>query len=430
MQKNTLFNISQLGRAVAVLAIMLLGPKVQAAPRHVYLTWQGDTSRTMTVNYQTFQPSATSTVYYDTKPRGGRPEAYRHQTTGAAHQLPGLEDGRWIHWVELTKLSPGKTYYFIAGDPQNGFTAERQFRTVPSGSQDLRFIIGGDMNIGPAVASLLQHAARLSPAFGVVGGDIAYANDMLTNYAKWDAWIDHWETNMITPAGLTIPMVLDIGNHEIRSGSKTQSPTNAQFFFGYFAQDRERSYRVCTFGKNLALFLLDSGHAAAHDGAQAAWLDTQLAAHAHVPHRMAAYHVPLYPSHRAYDGAGSVKGREAWLPIFDKHRLNTAFEHHDHTFKRTHRLRGNQPDAAGTLYLGDGCFGVGARPVDKDLRWYQAKAASLQHFWCVDVTSRRAEYRAYDIEGKVFDVYPRTARGVEAAEARYRRLTESTPANE
>ncbi len=427
MMQKAISSISgRLATALLVLTVTFAGlTKSAAAPRHVYLTWHGDTSRTMTVNYQTLEPSATSTVYFDTRSRGGRPENYRYQANGSAHQLPGLGDGRWVHWVELTKLSPGQTYYFIAGDAKNGFTAERKFRTVPSGSQDLRFVVGGDMNSFPATARLTQQAARLAPAFAVVGGDIAYANDMLTNYLKWDAWLDIWQTNMITPAGFTIPMVLDIGNHEIRSGAKTLSPTNAQFFFGYFAQDREKSYRVCTFGKNLALFLLDSGHAAAHDGAQAVWLDAQLQQHARFPHRMAAYHVPLYPSNRAYDGSGSVKGREVWLPIFDQHRLTTAFEHHDHTFKRTHLLRGNKLDSNGTLYLGDGCFGVAARPVDKELRWYQAKAASLQHFWCVDLTSRRVEYRAYNTEGQLFDVYPPNANGAAQAEATYKSLTQA-----
>jgi hypothetical protein len=87
----------------------------------------------------------------------------------------------------------------------------------------------------------------LSPAFGVVGGDIAYAGDMLMNYQKWDAWLDLWETNMVTPAGYTIPMVLAIGDHEVRGGS-SPSPTNAMFYLRYFAQNGEWSYYARTFG--------------------------------------------------------------------------------------------------------------------------------------------------------------------------------------
>lgn len=405
--------------------VLVLALAAHAAPRHVYLTWQGDTSRTMTVNYQTLEPSGASTVYFDTRSRNGQPREYRHMAVGRSHQVPGLEDGRKVHWVELENLSPGETYYFIASDPQSGFTAERKFRTVPTGSEKLRFVTGGDMGISADLASLLQHSAKLSPAFGVVGGDIAYANDALTNYARWDAWLDHWQTNMITPAGYTIPMVLAIGNHEVRGG---MTPTNARFYLRYFAQAGERSYHARTFGKNLAMLMLDSGHLSEHDGEQAGWLDAQLTAHRKVPHRMAVYHVPLYPSVRAFDGSGSTNGRLAWLPIFDRHCLTVAFENHDHAFKRTPLLRGNKPDPNGTLFLGDGCWGMGARPVNAERRWYETKAASIQHFWCVDVTAQRVEYRAVNKAGQIFDVYPPDTAGAKAAEKVYEVLTQAKSA--
>jgi len=399
----------------------IIAQTIHSAPRHVYLTWQGDTSRTITVNYQTFEPTEASTVYFDTKPRNGRTNAYGHKATGTSHQIPGLLDQRRIHWVELSGLAPGETYYFIAGDSRNGFTAEQKFRTIPAGPQKLRFVIGGDMGVSSSVAVLLQQAAKLSPAFGVVGGDIAYAGDMLTNYAKWDAWLDLWETNMVTRAGYTVPMVLAIGNHEVRGGSAS-SPTNAQFYFRYFAQGQDRSYYARTFGQNVAMFLLDSGHISPHDGEQAAWLEAQLTAREGVPHKFAVYHVPLYPSYRPFEGSGSAKGRQIWLPIFDKHHLTTAFEHHDHTFKRTQLLRENKLDARGTLYVGDGCWGQSARKVSAELRWYEAKAASIQHFWCVDVSRDRVEYRAINKEGKAFDVYPSNASGAKAADKVYESL--------
>jgi hypothetical protein len=284
------------------------------------------------------------------------------------------------------------------------------------------------MGIGPDVVRLLREAAKLSPDFGVVGGDIAYANDMLTNYTRWDVWLDYWQTNMITPAGYTIPMVLAIGNHETKS-RMPRALTNAQFFFRYFAQDRERSYFSRTFGKNLAIFLLDTGHVAPHDEDQAVWLDAQLTAHRDVPHKFAVYHVPLYPSHRVFDVPGSIFGRKVWLPIFDKHHLTAAFENHDHVFKRTHLLRDNKLDPNGTLYLGDGCWGMGARPVPAERRWYEVKAASLQHFWCVDVKRSSVEYRAVSKEGKVFDVYPPKAAGAKEAEKTYGKIKDTKPSS-
>ncbi len=407
--------------SISSLVCSLIPLTAQAAPRHVYLTWQGDTSHTITVNYQTFEPTGASTVHFDTKPGEGRPYSYRYTATGSAHQIPGLADGRKVHWVELRELAPGQTYYFIAGDPQNGFTPERKFRTIPSGTENLRFVIGGDMGTASDLPELLQQAARLAPAFGVVGGDIAYAGDLQTNYSRWDLWLDYWETNMITPDNYTIPMVLAIGNHEVRGGTAT-SPTNAQFYLRYFAQNGERTYYSRTFGKNLAIFLLDSGHLSRHGGEQAAWLDLNLQALHNIPNKFAVYHVPLYPSVRPYDGAGSAVGRQNWLPLFDKYHLTAAFEHHDHAFKRTQLLRENKLDPHGTLYLGDGCWGQTARKVDPELRWYEVKAATIRHFWRVDVSSEGVEYRAVNKAGQVFDVYPSNAVGAKEADAIYASL--------
>src|SRR6266850_7293839 len=257
-----------------------------ASPRHVYLTWQGDTSTTITVNYQTLEDAETSTVFYDTQSRRDKTNDYRFHATGTRHKLEGLADGRTVHWVELKQLKADEAYYFIAGDSKNGFTPERKFQTIPAGNERLRFVEGGDMGTSSAMPVLLKKAAMQEPAFGAVGGDIAYANDQFTNFSRWDTWLDGWEQNMVTPKGFTIPMVLAIGNHEVRGGSGN-SPTNAVFYFRYFAQEHERSYYSRKFGKNFVMYLLDSGHLARHAGAQAEWLDGQLEADRNFPYHFA-----------------------------------------------------------------------------------------------------------------------------------------------
>ena len=88
----------------------------------------------------------------------------------------------------------------------------------------------------------------------------------------------------------------------------------------------------------------------------------------------------------------------------------------------------NKSDPHGTLYLGDGCWGMPARKVDPELHWYEVKAASLQHFWCVDVSRSKVEYRAVNKTGQVFDVYPPNAAGANAAERIYESLTRPKPA--
>ncbi|MBI1785239.1 metallophosphoesterase family protein [Candidatus Sumerlaeota bacterium] len=413
---------------IELVAILSAAGSVAADPRHVYLTWQGDTAHSITVNYQTLPKDGKdvpeSDVFYDTEARApGFPQLYRYNASGRSHKITGLPDGRMIHWVELTSLIPGRTYYFIAGDPLNWYTAPRKFRTIPDDADKLRFVIGGDIGTGGDPELLFQQAAAQSPDFAVVGGDIAYANDDFKEVGHWDEWLDNWERRMTTPEGLTIPMMLAIGNHEVLGGS-SRNFSNVKFYFGFFAQEFGHSYFSRRFGKNVAILALDTGHFAPHAGSQAEWLDQSLASLTSVSHRFCVYHVPLYPSHRAHDDDGSVTGRRVWAPIFEKYQITAAFENHDHTFKRTKRIRAGAEDPEhGILYLGDGCWGRPARTVDNQIRWYLDKQASLQHFWRVDVMGDRVEYRAITKSGKIFDVYPSDSPGAEEAEKMYNLLT-------
>jgi hypothetical protein len=66
--------------------------------------------------------------------------------------------------------------------------------------------------------------------------------------------------------------------------------------------------------------------------------------------------------------------------------------------------------------------------VSKVRRWYEEKAASLQHFWLVDVSRNRVEYRAFNKEGRIFDVFPPDAKGAAASEQVYQALIQSAGA--
>jgi glutamate dehydrogenase (NADP+) len=212
------------------------------------------------------------------------------------------------------------------------------------------------MGITRAAIELLQQAAKFDPAFGVIGGDIAYANGEFYAYRTWDAWLRNWEDSMVAPDGRMIPVVAAIGNHETNDIESPDPTKVAPFFFAYFGQQAGRTYFDMQFGPNLAIIALDSGHIVPHAD-QTDWLSDTLAKYEHIPHRYAVYHVPLYPSHRPVEGDYSVRGRELWGPIFDQYNLTGAFENHDHTLKRTHPIRANEVAEDGIVYIGDGSMG-------------------------------------------------------------------------
>ncbi len=378
-----------------------------APTRHEVLTWQGDPATTMTVTWQTTEPLAASEVWFDTTPHGGDLTAYPARVAGTVQQVPGLSahTARDVHVVQLTDLKPATTYWFVAGDAARGTTAERAFRTGPGPTSPVRFVTGGDMGTGPAMRELLRHAAATSPQAAVIGGDVAYANGDLAAYAAWDRWLEAWGELMVTPDGLTVPLIVAIGNHEV-AGGWSQPVTAAPFWRSYLPQG-VLTYFARRLGE-VQLLALDTGHVAPHAGAQATWLDATLDA-SDAAYDMAVYHVPLYPAHRPPDGEWSVAGREAWGPLFDAHHLDAAFENHDHVFKRTHPLVGGQPTAGGTVYFGDGCFGRDPRTVTQADNPVMAVTQERRHFWLVESGTHDDEGRegvtlsAVDDAGVRFD---------------------------
>jgi hypothetical protein len=379
----------------------------------------GDPSTTLTANWQYLAAKEDSVkkkalVYYDTVSRGGNIEAYAHHSAGRVFQIEGLND-RVIARVQLEGLKADTVYYLVVGDTETGFSEELKVKTIPDDESPLRFVTGGDMNVGEDTRTLLENAASYDPDFAVVGGDIAYVNGNLEGVGRWDIWLNYYTESMLTSDGRTIPVVFAIGNHEVRGGFN-QSKAEAPFFFGFFGQDEDKSYFARKFGKNFLLLALDSGHVATHES-QVSWIRKTLSEHRSTKYRSAVYHVPLFPSHRDFMGHYSDQGRTHWAPVFDAYQLTVAFENHDHTYKRTHLMRENKPtgDGTGTLYLGDGCWGVGARTTDYIQRSYLKQTGGIQHFWVVDVEPDEMSYRAVNLDNKVFDVYPENHPGDEAA---------------
>jgi acid phosphatase type 7 len=210
------------------------------------------------------------------------------------------------------------------------------------------------------------------------------------------------------PDGQLIPMLVTLGNHEVK-GSYRQTPEQARSFYTLFSSPGPQGYQCLDFGKYLSLLLLDSDPTHPIAGEQTEWLAKQLAAHRRVPHVIPVYHTPAYPSYRE-DALQQAKDvRAHWCPLFDKYGVKLAFEHHDHTFKRTHPLRANKIDPKGTVYLGDGAWGVKVRkPVPADSRWYLARTGQIRHLYLVTLYPEARHVLAINEAGEVFDeVYQR-----------------------
>lgn len=400
--------------------------------RHLYLTWQHDPCRTMTINLHGIKTPSCLTVYYDTEPHS-HPDYYQFAISGEGKREVKLPDGRNLYHIELTHLEPGTRYYFVIGDETKIYTPEMSFKTIPNDETPLLFIEGGDWENTPEAAELAKRAGQVNPQAVFLGGDYPSGVHSIRDYRKWDKWLDSYSKHLVTEEGCLVPMVLAIGNHEVVGGFD-QDKEAAPFFFHYFKQgETKESYFSLSFGKGIKLFVLDSGHAASHFGKQLDWLLAELERSQDYPIKMAIYHIPLFPSIRfsAQDAfyhsfygllacfhgkkflsslfsPKSQEGKKYWMPVFDAYHMTAAFEHHDQTLKRTKLLRNGVENPKGTLYLGDGGWGpkVQYPAIQSYFRTYFANVQSHVHFfWIINIEKERIIYSAMDRSGQIIDQF-------------------------
>ncbi|MEC8932606.1 MAG: hypothetical protein VYB08_14380, partial [Candidatus Latescibacterota bacterium] len=93
----------------------------------------------------------------------------------------------------------------------------------------MRFIVGGDMGIDEHARQLQSVAAAQDPQFALLGGDLDYSNGNWDHADRWDRWLNHWDSLMVTSTGDQIPIVSAIGNHEVRGATRAPSRTPVCF---------------------------------------------------------------------------------------------------------------------------------------------------------------------------------------------------------
>lgn len=385
------------------LFFLLTSAAQSSEPQTLYLTWQQDPTTTMTITWLTPISDHTDLLEYRQKNK----ETWQ---PASAWHTP-FPDGRsyMLHRSELTGLEPGKVYLFRLGNAGE----IHRFKTLPNKlDAPINFVVGGDMfseELAP-FEETNQAAAATRPAFAVIGGDIAYAGATVTwkkeSAQRWVTWLQAWTKQMVTaaPDSLMIPVVAAVGNHDVNGGFG-KNPQNAPIFYLLFPTKEDNSgYRVVDVGDYLSLILLDSGHTHAIGGTQQAWLEQMLAGRQGKRYKFAFYHVPAWPSVRDPNEALNKQVRKFWVPLFDRYGLDTAFEHHEHAYKRTHRLLDGKPNPKGVLYLGDGAWGVKLRqPKSPKQRDYLVKTLFQRHFFLVTLEKNAAQAKAITPEGAIFD---------------------------
>ncbi len=360
---------------------------LNAKPITFYLSWYDDPTSTMTIQWISEESDIDDTLHLN------KEDKWISQT--GSHRSFSQYN---IHQITLSQLTPNTTYSFRISDDE----ATYQFQTAPLTLETpLRFVVGGDVYLLKKLfRKMSEQVAELNPLFCALGGDLAYAfhhhslrihSDALR---RWISFLSEWKKYMITKDQRVIPFLVTAGNHDL-------DRDHFELFFNLFAFPQKKLYRSINFGNYLNLLFLDTNHLDPIEGKQTAWLKQTLQNQTNIPYLFAIYHEAAYPSFYSYEGIIPEKIRTFWCPLFDQHQISGAFEHHNHTFKRTYPIKNQKLDPQGIIYFGDGCWGAAPRKTNE--MWYLEKKGRKNNVYLVELTQEKSLIQAIDLSGKAFD---------------------------
>lgn len=384
-------------------------------PVGLLLTWKTDPCTTMVIDWHVEGESAPALFV--------REKGAESWTEHAGTPGPFPFTKRRVFRQYLKDLKPGSEYEFRFGPEGRRYS----FRTMPETlSRPVRFAIGGDTRHSLGWWEAMNRVAVGQDIdFAVLGGDLAYENGTAGNVNNVIEWFDGYKNTFVTEAGRVVPVLVILGNHEVRGGyvnglvaefvrdeNLTSDPEVfrekiAPYFYALFASPGQPGYRAIDFGNYLSFLLLDSNHTNFIAGGQTDWLAGELERRKGRPNVFPVYHVPAYPSVREFANPVSQLVREHWVPLFEKNGVKYAFENHDHAYKRTPPIKAGKADPAGIVFVGDGAWGVGPREVHPvEETWYLEKALSIRHCIIATLGPDTISFRVLDEASREIDRFP------------------------
>jgi len=379
--------------------------KKSAVPIHLWVHFEENPSREAVISWSTTVPSKNNTLIYDTKKRNGETKNYSFKSTeihSGPYTLTKEEKPMesWYHHAYLNNLAPN-TRYYLTVESNGEKLGEYYFITAPADNTPVAMLIGGDSRLGDdrmdkenarrgmnaRMSELLQENPEIIA--------LAHSGDY-TNSGHWSElyyWLnDHFEKTT-TPDGRLLPLLPTRGNHDMLEGFE-------ELF--WWPNRKNNFYYTSNLNANTALVILNTEISI--NGDQRVWLENELKYLRKKKGWLTTlYHKAAFPSVRSYqDGEPQ---RRAWVPLFEKYKIDLSTSGHEHSLKRTIPILNLKPSAEGIVYIGDGGLGVRPREVD-DTRWYfnpQGVAKSINNVHFIEYTSTHININAFGIDGSLLD---------------------------
>jgi hypothetical protein len=352
---------------------------------------QAGASNSMTVMAETTQPARLRVEYGELQPLKLRAEA---------------AEAAGISTVTLANLKPFTRYFYRAtAEDAQGNRARSDlysFQTTPGPDLPWAFGILGDTQRNPEVTRRCANGIfALRPNFLLHLGDVV--DD---GFAK-----QQWVFDLFEPCSqlfANVPTFPVIGNHE----------KNAHWYYDYFHLPAPEYCYTFTCG-NAQFFMVDSNKDCKPGSEQFRWLEQSLAA-SKATWKFTAHHHPCFSSDEDDYGdhlTGKPGKQVSWgdsnarhlVPLYEKYGVDIAFAGHIHSYERTWPiLQMTINQAKGVRYIVSGGGGGGLEQAAPQRAWFSVHVQRGHHYCFAAVHDRTIEFKAYDLDGRLFDTFSLT----------------------
>ncbi|WP_329563093.1 purple acid phosphatase family protein [Kitasatospora sp. NBC_01266] len=313
--------------------------------------------------------------------------------------VPGQSpvDQYYLH-VALEDLDADTTYYYGVGhqgfDPaaQQAISTLGSFHTAASRDnrwgkvyEPFTFTAFGDQGVSTHAANNDHVILAQNPKFHLHAGDICYADPDGTgtdpdkvdfNPRTWDSFLVQTE-----PISSKIPWMVAYGNHDMEAwySHNGYGGEDARWYLPSNGPDPRKAPGVYAFRySNVGVISLDANDVSYEipanlgltAGRQTSWLERTIKDFRNdetIDFVVVFFHHCAFSTTVAHASEGGV--REAWVPIFEKYRVDLVINGHNHVYERTDAILGNKvskaipsgatldPEKDGVVYVTAGAAG-------------------------------------------------------------------------
>lgn len=308
-----------------------------------------------------------------------------------------------LHELRIEGLKPGTQYFYRtkskakgSDGPQELISEVRTFQTDAGPETPWAFAVISDTQGNPKVAgALAQLAWSQRPNF------LLHPGDLVSTGGVNEHWTQHFFPSM-EPLISRVGFFPVLGNHE----------QNAANYYKYVSLPDPEYYYTFTHG-NARFFMVDTNKKCGPDSEQYKWLDQQLAA-SKEHWKIVCHHQPAYTTDENDYGNLWKTNKSTHGDLNARHLAHLAHQHgvdivwngHIHSYERTWPIDQDKPvEKNGTVHLITGGGGGHLETPGPFRTPFTQIVRRGHHYAMVWVNGSTLVYKAYDLEGRLFDTF-------------------------